>query len=134
MTSELEKKTKLNPPKRIPTEAERKKMVAIAMSLIVKKVMTNFLYSFGGEDKKQSSGGPIGDVLTQAMSRHMGNEFNDLYNDKIIKLDLKQEMYQRYADDTNVAQRSIGRRHKFCPLTGSILSRFWPRRILKKMN
>ena len=57
------------------------------------------------------------------MSRHMGNEFDDLYNDQIIKLDLKQEMYQRYADDTNVAQRSIGRRHKFCPLAGRMIAK-----------
>ena len=35
----------------------------------------------------------------EALSRHMGNEFYNLYNDLIIKLDLKQEMYQRYADD-----------------------------------
>ena len=57
-------KSKLNPPKRTPTEGESKKMMAIAMSLIVKKVMMNFLYTFGGVDKKQRDGGPIGDVLT----------------------------------------------------------------------
>ena len=68
-------KSKLNPPKRKPTNFERKKMVAIAMSIIVEKVMTNFLYTFRGKDRRQKDGGPIGDVLTQAMSRHMGNEF-----------------------------------------------------------
>ena len=94
----------------MPTESERKKMVAIAMSVIVKKVLTNFLYTFGGEDRKQKSGGPIGDVLTQALSRHMGNEFDDLFNDHVTKLGIKQELYQRYADDIESALRSIGRR------------------------
>ena len=91
-------------------------MVAIAMSLIVKKVMTNFLYTFGGEDRRQEDGGPIGDVLTQAVSRHIGNEFGELFNYQIVKLDIKQELYQRYADDIDEANRTIGRRLKFCPL------------------
>ena len=58
-------------------------MVAIGMSLIVEKVMANFLYSFGGEDLRQASGGPIGDVLTQAISKHMGNEFDQRFNTKL---------------------------------------------------
>ena len=61
-------KSKLNPPRRKPTEAQRKKMVAIGMSLIVEKVMENFLYTFGGEDRRQVSGGPIGDVLTNCQT------------------------------------------------------------------
>ena len=72
-------KSKLNPPKEKPTEAQMKKMVAIGMSLIVEKVMTNFLYTFGGDDRRQASGGPIGDVLTQAIARHMGNEFDERF-------------------------------------------------------
>ena len=35
---------------------------------------------FGGEDRRQASGGPIGDVLTQAIARHMGNEFDEKFN------------------------------------------------------
>ena len=54
---------------------------------------------------------------------HMGNEFDDLSNNQIVKLDLNQKLYQRYADDKNVAQRSIGKRHKFCPLTGSMIEK-----------
>ena len=53
-------KSVVNPPSRKPTELERKKMIAIAMAWIVKKVMTNFLYTFGGENRRQKSGGPIG--------------------------------------------------------------------------
>ena len=116
-------KSKLNPPKRTPTPGERKKMIAIWMSLIVKMIMTNFLYTFGGEDRKQGSGGPIGDVLTQAMARHMGNEFDELFTGEMKKLDIKNELYDRYADDIDLANRSIGRRIKFCPLDGCMVSK-----------
>ena len=113
-------KSKLNPPRRKPTEAERKKMIAIAMSIIVEKVMAGFLYTFGGEDRRQASGGPIGDVLTQAIARHMGNEFDERFNRKLQSLDIKAELYQRYADDVDLVVRSVGREVKFCPQAGNM--------------
>ena len=113
-------KSKLNPPRRKPTEAERKKMTAIAMSIIVEKVMAGFLYTFGGEDRRQASGGPIGDVLTQAIARHMGNEFDERFNRKLQSLDIKAELYQRYADDVDLVVRSVGREVKFCPQAGNM--------------
>ena len=61
-------KSKLNPPKRKPTDSERKQMLAIAISIIVKKVMTNFLYTFGGKDRKQKDGGPRCPDISHAMS------------------------------------------------------------------
>ena len=116
-------RSKLNPPARKPTEEERKMMTALAMSVIVEKVMKNFLYTFGGSDRKQAEGGPIGDVLTQAIARHMGNEFDELFNIKMTKLEIKNELYQRYADDIDLAHRSIGRRTKFCPLAGNMVAK-----------
>ena len=80
------------------------------MSLVVEKVMTNFLYTFGGEDRRQASGGPIGDVLTQAIARHMGNEFDQKFNTKLTSLNIKTELYQRYADDVDLVTRSVGRK------------------------
>ena len=59
-------------------------MVALAMSLIVEKVMANFLYTFAGQDRRQTSGGPIGDVLTQAIARHMGNEFDQRFRKLMV--------------------------------------------------
>ena len=116
-----EAKSKLNPPARQPNPSETKKMTAIAMSLIVKKVMTNFFYTFGGKDRRQAGGGPIGDVLTQAISRHIGNEFDELFTSELTKLAIKNELYERYADDIDVANRSIGRMIKFCPLAGRMV-------------
>ena len=96
-----------------------KKMVAIGMSLVVEKVMANFLYTFGGEDRRQASGGPIGDVLTQAIARHLGNEFDARFNAKLTSLNIKTELYQRYADDIDMVLRTVGRKRKFCPEAGS---------------
>ena len=116
-------KSKLNPPKEKPNVFQKRRMVAIAMSLIVEKVMTNFLYTFGGEDRKQASGGPIGDVLTQAIARHMGNEFDERFNQLMTKVEVKSELYQRYADDIDVVVRSVGRTKRFCPLAGSFVEK-----------
>ena len=91
-------------------------MSAMAMGWIVKHTMSNFLYTFGGEDRKQMTGGPIGDEITQASSRHLGNEFDELFQEKCVSLDIKIELYDRYADDQNVALRDFGRDLKFCPL------------------
>ena len=113
-------KSKLNPPKEKPNEAQRKKMVAIGLAKIVEKVMSNFLYTFGGEDRRQGSGGPTGDVLTQAIARHMGNEFDQEINTKLASLNVRTELYQRYADDVDLVVRSVGRNIKFCPLTGTM--------------
>ena len=103
-------KSKMNPSRRKPTQDQSKRMVALAMSMIVEKVMANFLYTFGGEDRRQASGGPIGDVLTQAIARHMGNEFDERFNAKLSSLEIKAELYQRYADDVDLVVRSVGRK------------------------
>ena len=47
-----EPKTKLHPPGRKPTQQEVKKMTAIALSWLVKYIMTYFLYNLGGEDRR----------------------------------------------------------------------------------
>ena len=114
-------RSKLLPPGRQPSSLERNKMSAIAMGWIVKHTMKNFLYTFGGQDRKQKEGGPIGDKITQAVSRHLGNEFDEGYLEKCEKLEVKVELYDRYADDQNIAMWSFGRELKFCPLDGGLV-------------
>ena len=86
-------RSKLLPPKRSPSNLERKKMSAMAMGWIVKHTMPNFLYTFGGEDRKQMTGGPIGDEITQASLRHLGNEFYELFQEKCASLDINIEVF-----------------------------------------
>ena len=118
-----EPKTKLHPPGRKPTQQEVKKMTAIALSWLVKYIMTNFLYNFGGEDRRQEDGGPMGDELTQALSRMIGLEYDELFLATLEQLDVKLELYERYVDDQDVIGRSIGRNTKFCPATGVMKSK-----------
>ena len=46
-----------------------------------------------------------------------------MFNQKIVELDVKQELYQRYADDINQALRAIGRKMKLCHLTGCMVEK-----------
>ena len=79
------------------------------MGWIVKHTMKHFLYTFGGQDRKEEDGGPIRDIITQAVLRHLGNEFDELFLEKLNKLEVKVELYDRYADHQNVALWSFGR-------------------------
>ena len=54
--------------------------------------MTNFLYTFGGVDLKQMSGGPTGDEITQAVSGHFENEYDEKFVEKCESLDIKLEV------------------------------------------
>ena len=53
----------------------------------------------------------------------MGNEFDERFNKKLTSLNLKTELYQRYADDVDLIVRSVGRKHKFCPEAGSMIEK-----------
>ena len=66
-------------------------MIAIAMAWIAEKVMTDFFFTFLGKDRKQESGGPIGDVLTQEISRFMENEFYEVFTLMMTNLEIKNE-------------------------------------------
>ena len=114
-------RSRLNPPIRKPTNQEKKKITAIAMGWLVKHIMTNFLYTFGGEDRRQEGGGPMGSDLTQALSRLIGNEFDEMFLENVEKIGMIIEMYKRYGDDQNVAGRSIGKETKVCLLAGKLV-------------
>ena len=114
-------RSKLLPPKKSPTDQERKKLIAIAVSWLVRHTMTKFLYTFGGEDFKQSTGGPTGDEITQAMSRHLGNEYDENFLEKFENINIKIELFDRNVDDQDIALGSFGKRVKFCHLDGELV-------------
>ena len=82
---------------------------------LVKYVMNNFLHTFGGEDRKQEEGGPTGDHLMQAISRTIGQEYNELFLKKVEKMIIKVKLYDRHVDEQNIFGRSFGRSTKFAP-------------------
>ena len=51
-------------PYRHPDAIAKKKMLAVALSIAIKVIMKNHVYSFDGKMRKQSKGGPIGLDLT----------------------------------------------------------------------
>ena len=57
------------------------------------------------------------------MSRHLGNEYDEKFADKCESLEIKLELYDRYADDQDVALRNFGRLIKFCPLDGRMVEK-----------
>ena len=61
----------------------------------------------------------MGDELTQAISRHIGNEYDEMFLEFLKRLSVKIELYYRYADDQNIAGWSIGRTMKFCQVDGT---------------
>ena len=93
------------------------------MGWLVKHIMTNFLYNFGGDDRKQEDGGPMGDDLTQAISRMIGSEYDELFVELCEKLAVELELYERFVDDQNVMGLSFGRTIKFCPEDGRMVNK-----------
>ena len=69
----------------------------------------------------QEDGGSMGSDLTQALSRHIGNEFDELFLENVNKFGLEIELYKRYVDDQNIAGRSIGKETKVRLLTGYLV-------------
>ena len=53
----------------------------------------------------------------------MGNDIDEVFLSKIIDLAIQNELYYRYADDINLALRSIGRKTKFCPEAGRMIDK-----------
>ena len=71
-TSEIlkeDRSSKFNPPEREPTMEESKLMFSLALEEAIKAVMSNHLYSFNGEVKRQESGGPIGLKLSGSLAK-----------------------------------------------------------------
>ena len=58
-----------NPPVRDPTDEERKKMIALAVSEEVRFVMKNHLFKFREDLFKQNDGGSIGNELTGVVAK-----------------------------------------------------------------
>ena len=56
----------------------------------------------------------------------MGNEFVDKFTQKTDYLNIKRELYQRYADDIDLVVRSVCRERKFCPVAGNFVEKTSP--------
>ena len=91
-------------------------MLAIAMEVSLKAIMENHVYTFEGEIRKQSEGGPIGSETAQAASRLALIAWDKAFLRLLKRLKIIIELYKRYVDDITLATRLM-RNMKFDPAT-----------------
>ena len=72
------------------TDEERRDVIATVVSIAVKELFKNHLYTFGNKVFRQTSGGAIGLRATCAIARITMNVWDELWGRKIIELNLRQ--------------------------------------------
>ena len=88
---------------RKPGVRQKRKMIALIISVGVRLVMSNHTYKVGDEYYLQSEGGAIGLELTGAVSRPFMMRWDKLYLKRVKSAGIKMRMYDRYVDDSNQA-------------------------------
>ena len=71
------------------TEDEKREVIATVISIAVKELFKNHLYSFGNKVYRQSSGGAIGLRATCAIARVTMNVWDKLWGERLRKLNFK---------------------------------------------
>ena len=94
-------------PERKPCKLEKQKMFTVGICIGVKLVMENHIYRFGGELRRQTSGGPIGVELTGALADLFMLYWDRKFLNKLKDLDIKIKGYKRFKDDTNIMLRPV---------------------------
>ena len=86
-----------------PTEelssSEKKDLLATTIEVAIKFFFSHFMYTFGGQDYLQSSGGPIGARLTMAVARLVLQEWSEVFKEILKKSDIKELLRGIYVDD-----------------------------------
>ena len=103
--------SKFHPPSRQATEAESRKMLALALGTAVETCMENHTYSLAKDWRRQTSGGAIGLKLTGAIAkvfmiwwcRTFGEKLREATSDLMFELYL----HKFYVDDHNLAMEEL---------------------------
>ena len=77
-------------------------MFTEAMRVVLSFIMENHLYTFDGQIKLQSKGGPIGLQLTGVLAQLFMVWWDRQFKIKMDENGLRLRMYKRYVDDVNV--------------------------------
>ena len=88
---------------REPSTIQRKKLIAMAIMMATRTLLTNHLYQFNEKLYKQLEGGPIGDDITRLLAEILMNDFIEDYRKSLAKLNLNKDvrMMKLYVDDLN---------------------------------
>jgi hypothetical protein len=86
---------------RKPGNRQKRKMLALAISVGVDTVMSGHTYMIGDVCYLQTEGGAIGLELTGAVSRPFMQKWDNLYVKKAEMAGIPMRMYSRYVDESN---------------------------------
>merc|ERR1712197_133134 len=103
LVSGNDKEGKWHPAAAEPTEEQKKRLVAIVVSLGVKVVMESHTFMVGDTIYRQTHGGAIGLELTMEVSRLLMMEWDRLFMEKMASLEMPLPLAGRYVDDHNDA-------------------------------
>ena len=101
-------------PDKEPTEAEMKILMAIMLEVSIKFFYDNFVYSFGGKNFVQSSGGPIGARLTMAMSRLVMQQWWEDFDKILSGSNIDCKMRAIYVDDGRMIIKKLQKGTRYC--------------------
>ena len=90
-----------NPPKREPSTDEEKSLFAEVIAVVVKILMNNHVYSFGGDLKVQEGNGSIGDRATGIIAQFVMIWWDRQFKAKLKELAVECDLLKRYIDDIN---------------------------------
>ena len=93
--------------RKTPSIIQKKKMLARAMEVAVRTILSNHLYQFDGRVYKQQSGGPIGLEITGVLARCAMLWWDRAYLRKLKQLEIDLMLYLRYVDDTDMVLEAL---------------------------
>ena len=88
-------------PERKATEKEEQMMMAEALAVIVKVLMNNHIYTFGGKLHLQAGKGSIGDRATGIIAQLIMIWWDRTFKLRLNELDVKFDLIERFIDDIN---------------------------------
>ena len=74
-------------------------MLARMGEIGLRTIFENFMYTFGGKNFLQLSGGPIGARVTMAAARIVMQDWSEQYSRILIKAKLEIWLFSGYVDD-----------------------------------
>ena len=89
------------------TSVELKKLIAVSLYLGIKESFTNYIYTFGGQNYKQMSGGPIGSRLTMACARVIMVRWGRKFKGALEGSGIKMLFGKFYVDDIRIITRLL---------------------------
>ena len=86
-------------PARRPGRRQKKKMAGCILRSACRLVMQNHFYTYDNVIRKQTKGGAIGLKLTEKLGRLLMKRHDKKYVQLLRKLDIQEEIFDRYVDD-----------------------------------